>query len=192
MARELDVVLYGASGFTGRLIARYLARKGIGSRIGLAGRSREKLDAVRDEVATAAPAWDPPLLVCDAFDNEGLRALAGRTRVIISAAGPYTACGTPLVAACVAAGTDYVDINGETPWVADIIRRFDAEAIEQGVLIVPNCGYSIPSDLGVYLTATTIAARYGAPCVHSRRRLMLMLTLITRRHQVRLRGAFGR
>ena len=161
--RELDVVLYGASGFTGRLIAHYLARNGVGSRVGLAGRSRDKLDAVREEVAAHAPAWDPPLLVCDAFDDEGLRALAARTRVVISAAGPYTACGTPLVAACVAASTDYVDINGETPWVADVIRRFDAEAIERGALIVPNCGYSIPSDLGAYFTATTLAERHGRP-----------------------------
>ena len=139
-ARDLDVVLYGASGFTGRLVARWLAAHP-GARVGLAGRSAERLREARDEVAAAASAsWDPPLIACDAADEAALRALAERTRVVVSTAGPFSLCGTPLVGACAAAGTDYLDINGEVPWVREVVERYDAAAAERGTLIVPNCG----------------------------------------------------
>ena len=165
--RDLSVVVYGATGFTGRLIASYLATRGGVGRIGLAGRRREALEAVAAE--TARPGWEPEVLVAAADDEAALSALAARARVVISAAGPYTLCGTPLVAACVASGTDYVDINGEVPWVRGLIDRFDAEAARSDVRIVPCCGYSVPTDLGTLATVEALRRRHGedARSVHS-------------------------
>ena len=100
-ASDLSVVLYGASGFTGRLVAHYLAARGGTGRIGLAGRCRQKLEAVAAE--TARVGWEPDVLVAEADDHAALSALAARTRVVLSTAGPYALCGTPLVAACLAA-----------------------------------------------------------------------------------------
>ena len=163
-ARELDVVVYGATGFTGRLIASYLARRGGGLRVGLAGRSFERLSGVRTEAEVgSAPGWDPPLLAAAADDADALAALAARTRVIISAAGPFTECGTTLVGACVRAGTDYVDINGEVPWVRGVIDAFDEAAASSGTFVVPCCGYTVPADLGVLHAVQALGARHGAP-----------------------------
>ena len=159
MARDLSVVLYGASGFTGRLVAHYLAARGGVGRIGLAGRSRQKLEAVAAE--TARPGWEPDVLVAEADDHAALSALAARTRVVLSTAGPYALCGTPLVAACLAAGTDYVDINGEVPWMRSLIDRFDSEAARADVRIVPSCGYTVPSDLGTLATVQAMQRRFG-------------------------------
>ena len=164
--RDFDVVVYGASGFTGKIISRYLLQHhcrggGAPPRLALAGRCKEKLRALRDEIAVETSA-DPELLACDAFDSEGLGALAARAQVVIAAAGPFALCGSPLVAACVAQGTDYVDINGEVPWVRDIIQRFDAPAAAKGTLIVPNCGYSVLADLGAYHASMSLQGR-GTP-----------------------------
>jgi short subunit dehydrogenase-like uncharacterized protein len=148
-ARELDVVVYGASGFTGRLVARHLARRH-NVRVGLAGRSLARLTEARDEIAAGSPpSFDPPLIAADSSD-ESLLALAARTRVLISTAGPYSICGTPVVGACAAAGTDYLDINGETPWVHEIVSRFDDMAAERGTLLIPNCGFNTLSDIGTF------------------------------------------
>ena len=158
MSRDLSVVLYGATGFTGRLVAQYLATRGVG-RIGLAGRSREKLEAMAAQLA--GPDWEPEVLVAEADDHTALTALAARTRVVLSTAGPYALCGTPLVAACLASRADYVDINGEVPWMRSLIDRFDAEAARADVRIVPSCGYSVPSDLGTYATVEAMRRRFG-------------------------------
>ena len=158
-ARDLSVVLYGASGFTGRLVAHYLAARGGTGRIGLAGRCRQKLEAVAAETARAG--WEPDVLVAEADDHAALSALAARTRVVLSTAGPYALCGTPLVSACLAAGTDYVDINGEVPWMRSLVDRFDAEAARADVRIVPSCGYSVPSDLGTLATVQAMRRRFG-------------------------------
>jgi len=158
-ARDLSVVLYGATGFTGRLVAHYLAARGGTGRIGLAGRCRQKLEAVAAE--TAGVGWEPDVLVAEADDHAALSALAARTRVVLSTAGPYALCGTPLVAACLAAGTDYVDINGEVPWMRSLVDRFDAEAARADVRIVPSCGYSVPSDLGTLATVQAMQRRFG-------------------------------
>ena len=158
-ARDLSVVLYGASGFTGRLVAHYLAARGGTGRIGLAGRCRQKLEAVAAETARAG--WEPDVLVAEADDHAALSGLAARTRVVLSTAGPYALCGTPLVAACLAAGTDYVDINGEVPWMRSLVDRFDAEAARADVRIVPSCGYSVPSDLGTLATVQAMRRRFG-------------------------------
>ena len=158
-ARDLSVVLYGASGFTGRLVAHYLAARGGTGRIGLAGRCRQKLEAVAAETARAG--WEPDVLVAEADDHAALSALAARTRVVLSTAGPYALCGTPLVAACLAAGTDYVDINGEVPWMRGLVDRFDADAARADVRIVPSCGYSVPSDLGTLAAVQAMRRRFG-------------------------------
>lgn len=158
-ASDLSVVLYGASGFTGRLVAHYLAARGGTGRIGLAGRCRQKLEAVAAE--TARVGWEPEVLVAEADDHAALSALAARARVVLSTAGPYALCGTPLVAACLAAGTDYVDINGEVPWMRSLVDRFDAEAARADVRIVPSCGYSVPSDLGTLATVQAMQRRFG-------------------------------
>ena len=166
MRRTHDIVLYGASGFTGRLVARYLAKNGgSGLRIALAGRNTDRLRLVRDEAAAASGSgsWDPPLVACSSDDHEGLLALAASTSVVISTAGPFSLCGTPLVGACAASATDYVDINGETPWVRSLIDRFDGMAAENGARIVPNCGYTVPSDLAAHHAAQLLAERHGLP-----------------------------
>ena len=142
--REFDVVVYGASGFTGRLIASYLAGRCSFLRVGLAGRCADRLREARDGAAAASGRidWDPALLVAGAGDDAALRGLAARTNVVLSAAGPFSLFGTPLVRACVREQTDYVDINGEVPWVRSVIERFDHVAAERGTLVVPNCGCS--------------------------------------------------
>ncbi len=112
--RTLDVVVYGATGFVGRLVAEYLARSAPGgTRIGLAGRSIDRLERVRAELGPAAADW--PLLRADAKDEQSLRDLAAATHVVATTVGPYAKYGLPLVAACAEAGTDYVDLTGRRP-----------------------------------------------------------------------------
>ncbi|MGH3561961.1 MAG: saccharopine dehydrogenase family protein [Mycobacterium sp.] len=147
--RELDVIVYGATGFVGKLTARYLARAETGARIGLAGRSAERLRAVRDDLGAAAQEW--PILVADAAEPSTLDAMAARTRVVITTVGPYTRYGLPLVAACAAAGTDYADLAGEAMFVRNSIDGYHKQAADTGARIVHACGFdSIPSDLTVY------------------------------------------
>lgn len=147
--REFDVIVYGATGFAGKLTAQYLSRAGGDARIGLAGRSAERLRAVRDELGTAAQDW--PIVVADAEKSATLEAMAARTRVVITTVGPYTRYGMPLVAACAAAGTDYVDLTGEAMFVRESIDRYHRQAAENRARIVHACGFdSIPSDMSVY------------------------------------------
>ena len=147
--RELDVALYGATGVVGKLTADYLARAAADVvRIGLAGRSQEKLERVREELGARASDW--PLVVADSGDGAALAELAARTTVVATTVGPYRAYGEALVAACAAAGTHYADLTGETLFMRDTIERFDAPAKETGARIVHSCGFdSIPSDIGV-------------------------------------------
>jgi short subunit dehydrogenase-like uncharacterized protein len=147
--REFDIVIYGATGFVGKLTAQYLATAGGQARIALAGRSPQKLVAVRDSLPDAARSW--PLIEADASSPSTLNDLAARTRVVISTVGPYTKYGLPLVAACAAAGTDYADLTGETLFIRDSIDLYGKEAADNGARIVHSCGFdSIPSDLTVY------------------------------------------
>jgi short subunit dehydrogenase-like uncharacterized protein len=150
-ARDLDVVLYGATGFVGRLVAGYLAGNAPdGCRIALAGRSASRLAAVRDALPDAARDW--PLLVADSSDPGSLARLAARARAVASTVGPYSRYGLPLVQACAETGTHYADLTGELLFVRDSIDRFDALARSTGARIVHSCGYdSVPSDLGVLL-----------------------------------------
>ena len=148
--RALDVVLYGASGFVGRLVAEYLAGHAPeGTRVGLAGRSEEKLAGVRAQLGARAVEW--PLVVADSSDPGSLAAMARGARVVATTVGPYHRSGLALVDACVAAGTDYADLTGEVLFVRETIERHD-RAAEAGARIVHSCGFdSIPSDLGVLL-----------------------------------------
>ena len=148
-----DVVLFGATGFTGALTAEYLAANApAGSRWALAGRDRGKLEALRDRLSKLDPQLiELPLLHADITDPGSLRAVAEQARVVITTVGPYVHLGEPLVAACAATGTDYVDLTGEPEFVDRMFLRYHAEAQETGARIVHACGFdSIPHDLGVY------------------------------------------
>ncbi|HEY6729526.1 MAG TPA: saccharopine dehydrogenase NADP-binding domain-containing protein [Solirubrobacterales bacterium] len=153
--RQYDLVLFGATGFTGGLTAEYLAEQAPeGLRWALVGRNRSKLEAVAARLAERAPAAPAPeLLVADAADREALRGVAEATRVVITTVGPYALYGEPLVAACAAAGTDYVDLTGEPEFVDRMWIEHHAEAERSGARLVHCCGFdSIPHDLGAYFT----------------------------------------
>jgi short subunit dehydrogenase-like uncharacterized protein len=165
--RDLDVVLFGATGFVGKLTAEYLARAAPDdARIGLAGRSQEKLEHVREGLGTRAADW--PLIVADCHDRAALAELAARTTAVATTVGPYRRYGIALVEACAAAGTHYADLTGETLFMRETIERFDAPARASGARIVHSCGFdSIPSDIGTLqlheatgeLTETTLVVR---------------------------------
>jgi short subunit dehydrogenase-like uncharacterized protein len=147
--RELDIVLYGATGFVGKLTAEYLAKTGGTARIGLAGRSTERLLKVRESLGEAARDW--PLIAADAASPSSLNDMVARARVVVTTVGPYTKYGLPLVAACAAAGTDYADLTGETMFIRESIDTYHKQAVDTGARIVHACGFdSIPSDLTVY------------------------------------------
>jgi short subunit dehydrogenase-like uncharacterized protein len=149
--RELDVVVFGATGLAGRLVAGYLAGHVPGGvRVGLAGRSQRRLADVRAGLGAAAAGW--PLLVADSADPVSLAALARAARVVVSTVGPYRAHGLTLVQACAEAGTDYADLTGEVLFIRDSIDRCHDAAARSGARIVHCCGFdSVPSDLGVLL-----------------------------------------
>jgi trans enoyl reductase len=147
--REFDIVLYGATGFSGKLTAEYLARRGLEARIALAGRSSERLRAVREMLGPAAQGW--ALIVADASQPSTLEAMATRAQVVLTTVGPYTRYGLPLVAACAKAGTDYADLTGELMFCRNSIDLYHKQAADTGARIVLACGFdSIPSDLSVY------------------------------------------
>ncbi|MBB2922728.1 trans-acting enoyl reductase family protein [Cellulomonas cellasea] len=156
--REHDLVLYGATGFVGRLVAAHLAEHAPPTaRIALAGRSRARLAEVRSALPAAAGAW--PLVVADAHDPQSLAALAGGARVVVTTVGPYARHGLALVEACARAGTHYADLTGEVLFVREAADRFDAVARGSGARLVHACGYdSVPSDLGVLLLHRRSAA----------------------------------
>lgn len=157
--RAHDVVLFGATGFVGELTARYLAAHAPATcRWALAGRSRAKLEALRDRLAAEHPRCaDLPLLTADAGDPDSMRGLAESARVVATTVGPYVLYGEPLVAACAEAGTDYVDLTGEPEFVDLMYVRHDARARETGARIVHACGFdSVPHDLGVYFTVAQL------------------------------------
>lgn len=149
--RDHDLVIFGATGFVGELIAAYLATHApAGLRVGLAGRSRTRLEAVRSRLPAAAHAW--PLIEADSQDPGSITALATSTRVLFSTVGPYVKYGLPVVEACARAGTHYGDLTGEVIFVREAIERCDALARASGARIVHSCGYdSVPSDLAVLL-----------------------------------------
>ncbi len=162
---EFDVILWGATGFTGRLVAEHIFdRKGAGDglRWALAGRSRNRLESVRRSLGPGADTL--PLLVADSDDPPSLTALAKQTRVVCATVGPFARYGSPLVAACAEAGTDYCDITGEVQWVRRMIDTWDATAQTQGARLLHCCGFdSIPSDLGCLYAQQVYRDRFGVP-----------------------------
>lgn len=156
--RDFDVVIYGATGFTGRLVAAYLGSLDSDLRWAMAGRSDSKLR----QVATELGLEKVPQLTADSSDPASLEALVQRTRVIITTVGPYALYGTPLIEACAKHGTHYCDLTGEPQWMAEIYERISALAHESGARLVHCCGFdSIPSDLSVMVAQQTMEARHG-------------------------------
>jgi short subunit dehydrogenase-like uncharacterized protein len=163
-ARSFDIVVFGATGFTGALTAEYLARHApAGTRWALAGRNPKKLEAVRAQLAAINPECGKlELLAADTSDPDSLKRVAEATRVVITTVGPYILHGEPLVAACAAAGTDYVDLTGEPEFVDLMWLRYHDQAKASGARIVHACGFdSIPHDLGAYFTVQQLPE--GAP-----------------------------
>jgi short subunit dehydrogenase-like uncharacterized protein len=162
-SRDFDIVLWGATGYTGQLVADYLVRNYLhgdtGLRLALAGRNEDKVRGVAAEVG--AP--DLPVLVGDSFDAASLDAIASRAEVIISTVGPYAKYGAELVGACARNGTDYCDLTGETQFVRAMIDAHEEEAKKTGARIVHCCGYdSIPSDLGTLMVQEAFKQQHGS------------------------------
>jgi short subunit dehydrogenase-like uncharacterized protein len=167
-ARTYDVVLYGATGFVGRQTVAYFAShagvKAAGLRWALAGRNRSKLEQVQREVGSAA--LQAGIVVAAADDERALDELAASASVVLSTAGPFALYGSALVAACVRAGTHYVDITGETPWARELIAQHHDAAATSGTRIIPFCGFdSVPSDIGVWMMMQAMQQRSGEPCI---------------------------
>jgi len=160
-ARPFDLIVWGATGFTGRLVAEAVAHAAPpGFAWAVAGRDRVRLEAVRDAVAPAAG-----VIVADVDDPAWLAELARSTRAVVTTVGPYARFGTPLVAACVAAGTHVADLTGDPTWMRATIDRFGAPARAAGVRIVHACGFdSVPSDVGVWWLQQRAVERFGRPC----------------------------
>ena len=168
-----DVVIYGASGFTGRLVAEYMSQQYDRSvNWAMAGRSATKLAAVRDEIGAAK---DTPLVVADASDPASLRAMVANARCVITTVGPYQLYGSDLVAACAELGTDYVDLSGEPAWMHEMITKHHDAAVKSGARIVHSCGFdSIPFDLGVYFLEQAALEKFGKPLPRVRGRVRSM------------------
>lgn len=174
-ARAFDLVVYGVTGFTGRLVAEYLLARSEsvkGLRWAIAGRSRQKLDQLRTELG----AEDIPVIVADASEPETLEAMAVATRVVLTTVGPYQLYGEPLVAACVKTGTDYVDLTGEPNWIRRMVDGYHHGAQTSGARILNSCGLdSIPSELGVWHLQQLARQKFGKPMPRVRGRVVAFL-----------------
>lgn len=171
--REIDVVVYGASGFTGRLVAEYLGQTyGLTESWAMAGRNAEKLATVRNEVG--APA-DVRLVTADADNKDSLRDMVKSAKCIATTVGPYQLYGSDLVALCAEEGTHYVDLSGEPAWMHEMIAAHGETAKQSGARIVFSCGFdSIPFDLGVYFLQKAAIEKFGAPMPRVRGRVRAM------------------
>lgn len=166
---EFDVIVHGATGFTGRLVAEHFARHHPDVRWAMSGRSADKLAAVRDEIG--APV-DTPLIVADADSPTSLRRLVQRTKAVVTTVGPYQLYGSDLVAACAEAGTDYLDLCGEPAWMRQMIDAHERTARDNGARIVFSCGFdSIPFELGVWFVQQEAARVFGAPAARVKGRV---------------------
>ncbi|KAJ3211392.1 hypothetical protein HDU82_005956 [Entophlyctis luteolus] len=166
MQRQYDVVVFGATGFTGKFVFEHLVLNGPANlKLAIAGRSKAKLEAVREALAATVANEDQkasilsiPILLADSTDQESLDAVAASTKVVVSTVGPFLQFGKPLVDSCVRMGTDYVDSTGESKFILDLINTYEQEAIAKRVRIVPSCGFdSLPSDIGSFLIADHFA-----------------------------------
>src|SRR3569623_2855024 len=174
-SKKYDIVVYGATGFTGQLVAEYLAAHYRGDKSlkwAMAGRSLDKLKSVRD--AIGAPAT-PPLIVADASDADSLKAMAEQTMSVITTVGPYQLYGEELLAACVATGTDYFDLCGEPIWMRQMIDKYEAAAKESGARIVLSCGFdSVPFELGTFFVQEEAKRAFGAPAPREKGRVCVL------------------
>ncbi|MBE9031236.1 saccharopine dehydrogenase NADP-binding domain-containing protein [filamentous cyanobacterium LEGE 11480] len=161
-----DLVVFGATGFVGRILCQYLLHQigGNGNVTwAIAGRSSEKLDALIASLGTSAA--NLPKITADISDESSLRNLCAQTKVVISTVGPYALYGEPLVKVCAETGTDYCDLTGEPQWIRQMIQRYETAATSSGARIIHCCGFdSIPSDLGVYYLQQQAKQRFGQPC----------------------------
>ncbi len=166
--RPYDLVVWGATGFAGRLVAAYLTDQYTPESLSLAlgGRSPDRLASVAADVTDGSEAWDDvPTVVGDATEPRTLREIARSTRVVCTTVGPYTKYGTPLVDACVEAGTDYCDLTGEVNWIRETVDRYHEPAAEAGTRIVHSCGFdSVPADIGTLLVQSFALDEHDAPC----------------------------
>lgn len=169
---KFDIVVYGATGFTGQLVAEYLTQHYKSDKTlkwAMAGRSLGKLKAVRD--AIGAPG-NTPLIVADASDAASLRVMAEQTMSVITTVGPYQLYGEELLAACVATGTDYFDLCGEPIWMRQMINKYEAAAKESGARIVFSCGFdSVPFELGAFFVQEEAKRVFGAPAARVKGRV---------------------
>jgi short subunit dehydrogenase-like uncharacterized protein len=174
-SNKFDIVAYGATGFTGQLVAEYLAAHYTGAgapRWAMAGRSLDKLASVRD--AIGAPA-DTPLIVADAGDATSLRAMLEQTKSVITTVGPYQHYGNDLIAACAASGTDYFDLCGEPVWMRQMIDKHEAAAKASGARVVFSCGFdSVPFELGAFYVQEEARRVFGAPAARVKGRVREM------------------
>ena len=171
--RDFEVIIYGASGFTGRLVAEYMGKTyGQSINWAMAGRNEAKLAEVRAEVG--APD-STPLVIADADDLDSLRSMVKRADCILTTVGPYQLYGSELVRLCAAEGTHYVDLSGEPGWMHEMIEKHAATAASTGARIVHSCGFdSVPFDLGVYFLQEVAVERFGAPMPRVRGRVRAM------------------
>ncbi len=174
-SKPFDIVVHGATGFTGRLVIEYLLQRypaGSGVHWAMGGRSAAKLAAVRDEVGAPAAT---PLVVTDSADAASLQSLMAHTRLVLTTVGPYQLYGNELVAACAASGVDYVDLCGEPAWMRKMIDAHEAQAKTSGARIVFSCGFdSIPFDLGMLMLQDTMKAQFGTTANRVRGRVRKM------------------
>ena len=172
---DFDIIVCGATGYTGRLVAEHLLKTyGVGKDLAwaIAGRNAGKLAEVRAEIGASDSL---PLVVADASDPKSLAAMVARTKAIITTVGPYQLYGSPLVEACATAGVDYVDLTGESHWIAKMIPAHEAAAKKSGARIVFSCGFdSIPFDLGVFFAEETAKKKFGAYAPRARGRMRAM------------------
>ena len=169
---KFDIVVYGATGFTGQLVAEYLAAQ-YGSdkqlKWAMAGRSLDKLRSVRDAIGARA---DMPLIVADASDSASLKAMVADTKSVITTVGPYQLYGNELIAACVASGTDYFDLCGEPIWMRQMIDKHELAAKASGARIVFSCGFdSVPFELGAFYVQEEARRVFGAPATRVKGRV---------------------
>ncbi|WP_290815307.1 saccharopine dehydrogenase NADP-binding domain-containing protein [Halovivax sp.] len=166
--RTYDLVVWGATGVAGRLVAEYLTEQYTSEDLSLAlgGRDETRLRGLEAALVARCSGWaELPIVIGDATDPESLRAIAEDTRVVCTTVGPYTRYGTPLVEACISAGTDYCDLTGEVNWIREMIDRYHDDAVDAGARIVHSCGFdSIPADLATLLVQSFAIEEFGTPC----------------------------
>ena len=166
--RSYDIVIWGASGFTGKLVCQYLMKNyGTGMesafRWTISGRNHKKLETIRKELKLNDPE-EMPILIGDSFDLESLKAITSKTKVILTTVGPYSLYGSAMVEACIQTQTHYCDLTGETPFIHHSINNFHESAEKEKVKIVHSCGFdSVPSDLGCFMLQDRSICEFGTP-----------------------------